>query len=629
MRINALESKLLRLEQLIRLGRFEEQETDTLEIKPVPPTGKDWIKLKESVCSFLNTRGGFLILGIKEVGQGNQRRYEHSGWRADAENELRALPSQFTDRKRRPVDLREFFPPPHVRPFLDGEIAVQLVDELPADRRYVFLDGKAYQRHLTGDRKLSREEVDAQEEFKQESQLAQELQIVPNTSLKNIDLEKVNEYISLLNRPTRIETPKRDLKQARPFLERKAFLHDSKATILGMLASGKHPADHLGFRAHLHGYVDAAHEVVRDKQDMIDNVLQLMERGYSYLLRNIQVGVSISQSGSPLPQYPEQLLRETVNNALAHRDYSMDRQVILSIKPGHHISISNPGSFRDHLLIRDDRGNRHIARIIPEAKPRNPKLADVLRVYRKWEGRGIGMATMVNFCLQNQIDLPYYHFHSNEVTLYLCSGQLLDDRMERLFESYEGYIQEKLSGGKLSATQKLVLSYLIKSEWANQKARYTILLTPDNNHFTELHTLEQSGLIEKHSSSLAHYPVYVVTPLLLRRDYLREVRKLIGPPYEELNSLEQQSLSMVFRFERFSTRHLATAKSVAYALWYDLHPGENDIVAFDRFYRSVRLVFNKLTRMGYVNKLEKGAGYRLASRKQLSEMPLFPEKQVK
>ena len=99
-------------------------------------------------------------------------------------------------------------------------------------------------------------------------------------------------------------------------------------------------------------------------------------------------------------------MRETVNNALAHRDYSIDRQAIISIKPGHHVSIRNPGSFRPHLLIEHPDDPIPLRRIMPEAKARNPKLADVLRVYRKWEGKGVGMATLVNLCLENRIDLP-------------------------------------------------------------------------------------------------------------------------------------------------------------------------------------------------------------------------------
>ncbi len=123
-------------------------------------------------------------------------------------------------------------------------------------------------------------------------------------------------------------------------------------------------------------------------------------------------------------------MRETVNNALAHRDYSVNKQAIIAIKPGIHIAIRNPGAFRSHLLIESPDHAIPLRRIIPEAKPRNPKLADVLRVYRKWEGRGIGMATLVNLCLENQIDLPYYRFFSQEVCLHLCAGRLVDERMK-------------------------------------------------------------------------------------------------------------------------------------------------------------------------------------------------------
>jgi predicted HTH transcriptional regulator len=200
--------------------------------------------------------------------------------------------------------------------------------------------------------------------------------------------------------------------------------------------------------------VDVPQQIAQDKQDFVDNVLQLMESGLGYVLRNIQVGISPEGGGTAVPQYPEEVLRETVNNALAHRDYSVDKQVIIAIKPGSHISIRNPGRFRQTLIIEDVKAAIPVRRILPEAKPRNPKLAEVLRVYRKWEGRGIGMATLVNLCLATQIDLPYYRIYTEEVGLHLRAGALLDERMERLFESFDRHITTRLEGGSLTEERK-------------------------------------------------------------------------------------------------------------------------------------------------------------------------------
>ena len=519
---------LNKLADLIQQGRFVELETEGLEIKPVPAEGGEWKERHKSINAFLNTRGGIVILGVREEGAGPARRYVLTGWKQHAEPNWKELPKLFTDRKGVTQDLTDCFPPMELREFMGGRVAVLYVDELAADRRFVFYKGTAYKRILTGDHKITEGEVDAQEEFKEEAAHARELQPVPGLTEENLDLTKLNQFIFHLNQPVPVETMKADLNAARPFLLRRCFLKDGAVTVLGALVCGQHPGDHLGFRSHVHGYVDAPHQIAQDKQDFVDNVLPLMESSLGYLLRNIQVGISAEHGGTSRPQYPEQLLRETVNNALAHRDYSINKQVVIAIKPGVHIAIRNPGMFRRHLLMEAADHAIPVRRIIPEAKPRNPKLADVLRVYRKWEGRGIGMATLVNLCLENQIDLPYYRLFSEEVGLYLCAGKLLDERMEHLFQSFDEHIETRLQGSEPSEEQKLVLSYLIKSERANERLGYTILLTPDNNHFAALLALEKSGLIEKHSLSTSNYPVYVADRVLMARGYVRELRELFG-----------------------------------------------------------------------------------------------------
>jgi ATP-dependent DNA helicase RecG len=609
MKIEVVEKTLAKLAELIRAGSFEELETDTLELKTVPADSSGWRERHKSVCAFLNTRGGILILGIGEEGQGARRRYVHSGWKPHAEPNLKELPKQFTERNGTLLDLGESFPPPMIREFLNGQVAVQLIDELASDQKFVFYRGEAYKRIITGDHRISEAEIESQEEFKQEALFARELQPVQGVAPGDLNLDALNEYIQQLNKTTKIETIKADLNAALPFLERKCFVKDGQVTTLGMLVCGKHPEDALQFRCHVHGYVDVPQEIARDKHDMAGNILPLMEASLAYILRNIQVGVTASAGGGSTPQYPEELLRETVNNSLAHRDYSVNKQGIVAVKPGIHLSIRNPGSFRRNLLIEDERDIAPVRRIIPEAKPRNPKLADVLRVYRKWEGRGIGMATLVNLCLQNQIDLPYYRLYSEEVCLFLRAGRLVDRRMKDWLTSFDAFLESKLQGRALSDPQQAVLSYLIKSQWANEKLGYTILLTPDNNHFGELLALEQASLIFKHPTSTSLYPVYVVDQLLVKADSTAELRRLFGARFDMLNPMDKDVLSVVYRYNKFSKLQRVSAKQASFSLWYGQEEKPEDIRAFDSFYRKVRYSFNRLADAGFVIKLENIRGY--------------------
>lgn len=611
--MKAVDEILTNLADLIQQGRFVELETEGLEIKPVPIDGGEWKERHKSVCAFLNTRGGILILGVKEEGAGSSRRYVLSGWKDYAEPNLKEFARIFTDRKGVKLDLGDCFPPMQIRTLLGERVAVVYVDELSADRKFVFLNGTAYKRILTGDHKITDREIEAQEEFKEEAIHAKELQPVPGMRETDLDLTKLNHFIFHLNQPQQVETLKPDLKAARAFLERRCFLKDGIVTILGALVCGDHPGDRLGFRSHVHGYVDVPQQIAQDKQDFVDNVLQLMESSLGYLMRNIQVGISAAGGGTAVPQYPEEVLRETVNNALAHRDYSVDKQIIIAIKPGIHIAIRNPGRFRQTLLIEDGNAAVPVRRILPEAKPRNPKLADVLRVYRKWEGRGIGMATLVNLCLENRIDLPYYRIYTEEVCLHICAGRLMGDRMERLFDSFDRHISDKLDGGHLSEEQKLVLAYLIKSEWANEEYHYTILLTPDNNHFAALSFLEKAGLISKHSLSTASCPIYIADRVLVQRSYVRELRTMFGAAYDNLDATSQAALGVIYRHNHYCKEKGGSAKQVAFALWYERRSPEGDIKQFDTFYRKVRNIFNKLEKSGFVSKVAGTRGYTLCN----------------
>src|ERR1700675_2789640 len=107
MRLEVVEGTLRLLATLINDNRFDDLETDTLEFKSVPATGNDWHKLHESACAFLNTRGGIIILGVKEEGTGQSRCYRFTGWQSHAEPNVRQLSKQFTDENGRRLQIDE------------------------------------------------------------------------------------------------------------------------------------------------------------------------------------------------------------------------------------------------------------------------------------------------------------------------------------------------------------------------------------------------------------------------------------------------------------------------------------------------------------------------------------------
>ncbi len=564
--MRAIDKILSQIEACITQNTYEVIETDKVELKDFSGGVSD--ELYRSACAFLNAEGGIIIIGVHEAAK--ERRYSFKGYNPQIENALKELPKKFQTQQGYALDLTLSFPSYEIRDFMGGKICVVYVEKLDEEQKYVFYKGEAYKRKITGDHKLIAAEIEAQNELKAELENVRELKTVENVTLDALDVDKLNDYIVRLNRDVRVETLKADIPSALSFLSRKAFVRENKPTLLGMLVCGKHVEDYIGARCQVDGFVDSQIQIAENKQVLKDNILALMERSVGFVYKNIQVGVSHVNSGSPAPEYPEQLIRETVNNALAHRDYSIDKFVNVIIKPNESIEIRNPGSFRQEqrLVLDDPEQKIRVRRIIPIAKARNPRLADVLKTFDRWEGRSLGMASLVNACLDNQIGVPYYIFHSeNDVSLFIPKGRCLDDKMEFWLESFSGYLFKKNGGQNLTKQEEIVLSYFHQSELLNRVERYTILLTPDNNHFKVIAALEEKGLIARHPSSPALYPVYSIDRVLRQTDFAEPLRKMFGADYDGLKSDDKELLQIVYQNNQYVERAAINA-SRAGVLWH-------------------------------------------------------------
>jgi ATP-dependent DNA helicase RecG len=385
------------------------------------------------------------------------------------------------------------------------------------------------------------------------------------------------------------------------------FMLDSTGTptLLGMLVCGKTPDYFLHWRSQVDAYVELPGDMPTNKKVFNDNILPLLEQSQAFVFRNIQTGISLEKGGTKTFEYPKELIRECINNSLAHRDYSIDYFVNINIVPGKHIEIKNPGRFKEQLLITDETTDVPIRRIVANnPKANNPKLATILGVYDKWEGKGRGMKNLVSAALDGHIDLPYFVFYSTDaLSLYIPSGQLVDDRINNILDSFSKIIAEKLNGDELTHEQKSVFAYFYKSEQQNINERYTLLLTPDNNHLDAIGTLAKAGIIYKHERSDRINSIYVVDRIFFREHFYNELRAIFGDAFDDLKTDYKRILNYIYLFTNFSKKKNISASLIGNHLYFKIHSVFR-LKEYELYKRKVRNQFNELEKMGCIKPIK-------------------------
>jgi len=580
---------LSKIQSSLETGKFIPIETEIVELKGLS-TGGDWKSLKETVCAFLNTNGGYIIAGIHE----RNMQYVLNGFNRENESNLIDLRSKIFQADNGTFPALSDYLSFEYEDFQNTNLVVVLVRPVPEDLKYLKFDGIYYERILSQDKKIPDTKILQHHEYKQELEYAKEITPINKASLNDLSLDKINHYITLLNREIRKETLKADLQQSMSFLARQYFIRQEQITTLGMLICGDDPFHFLENRVEVDCYLDTGESIAKDKKIFRNDVISLMEDTFKFVWGNIKIGRSVSEGGSAEPEYPEDLIREVINNALAHRDYYSNNFIAVNIKPNEYLEIKNPGSFKQKLTVSHFTHEMQVRRIIPGIpETKNPKLASALKVFEKIESRGRGMATLVNACLTNKIDLPYYDLSNPDtICLRIPSGKLIDEQIESWLNSFQKYIQEKL-GNNLTIHHKSVLAYFYKSEVLNRKRLYTILLTESNNHFDVIESLKKAGLIFEHPSSTENAPLYMVDRELMKDDFWSELKAIFESEYMYLDSLSKKILNIIYRYTYYN-KEPVSARQITPEIYQTEIGSKIDIKNFENIGRKVRRVCNKL-----------------------------------
>jgi ATP-dependent DNA helicase RecG len=601
---NLLDLVLEKVSASIDRGVYQEVEHPLVELKDLS-TGNVWSSLKETICAYLNTKGGYVICGIRE----RDKSYKATGFDRNNEGRLIELRTKFFKNDNQVlVDLSNHIDFDY-KDFRGQTIAILTIHPLSEDQKFLSIDGKYYERVLTQDKEVRKERLSQHRDYKLELEYAKEINLVPNATKADLDVNKINQFIIRINATGRKETIKRDIDDATDFLiRRNCTNNEGQVSVLGMLLFGTEPFRFLEYRAEVDCYFETGTEIGRDKKYIQDDVFNLMDDTFSFVWNHIKVGRSYVGGGRSMPEFPEKLIREVINNALAHRDYTSNKFITVKINPGENVEIKNPGAFKSKMLITHKNKENPIYRIIPGMpETRNPKLADVLKAFDKIESQGIGMATLVSACLENEIDVPFYDLSNEEtISLVIPSGKLIDDASRRWLDSFGAFIQDKIKR-KPTIEHELVLVYLLKSERLNGRGKYTLLLSPSNNHFEVLDDLQHAGLIIEHpDANLINKQVFILDPALKQTDFTSQIASLTQKSVLGLDQDALILLNIIYRFHFYNNQSVKPS-ILTPELYFTLHGKHILPTKYESLGRKVRKLCKELEQNGFLSRESNGA----------------------
>jgi ATP-dependent DNA helicase RecG len=124
-------------------------------------------------------------------------------------------------------------------------------------------------------------------------------------------------------------------------------------------------------------------------------------------------------------RYEPFIIRESLNNAIAHQDYSKGARINVVEFEDDHLVFSNYGSFLpksvEDVVLNDT----------PEEVYRNPFLVEAMKNLDMIETQGGGIRKIFNFQKQRFFPLPDYNFDDSKVKVTI-TGKILDENFAKI-----------------------------------------------------------------------------------------------------------------------------------------------------------------------------------------------------
>jgi predicted HTH transcriptional regulator len=174
--------------------------------------------------------------------------------------------------------------------------------------------------------------------------------IVPQTSIDDIELSKVKQYVQIVLDKKKDE----EIEITEILLSNMIILYEKRLTLGGLLFFAKHPQKYrAGFCIKAVSFFgnNIGGTAYRDSRDIEGTIPEMFENAIKFFtanLHHVQAGQNFNSVGKL--EISKTALEELLQNALIHRDYSKNAPIRLLIFDNR-IEIISPGSLPNSLTI--------------------------------------------------------------------------------------------------------------------------------------------------------------------------------------------------------------------------------------------------------------------------------------
>jgi len=339
---------------------LKEGESTTVEFKEA--INKD---IAKSVCSFANTKGGKILIGVKD--DGTPLGVHDERCKQDISDQLSKL---------RPM------PQVTIDEFSIGEAKIIIVN-VEESNMLVSANNNVYIRVGTNNYPLSIDEVI---EKSAESLRVFFDQIVTEVPASEMDKELVTDYLKRRQRIRGVEFSG-DLFDTAVRL--KILGKKNKGLFLtnaGILCFISDPQQYIGnSTVRVTRFNDNEMKTYSDHKEFSGSLQKIVDDIEKYFVSNLNRvgGFTVGFKRQEFLEYPLTALREAVINAVIHRNYFDAAEIRIFIFPDR-IEIRNPGSFPPGISVDN-----------PEHKPRNPQIAQFFYDLGLTEKYGSGIQKII------------------------------------------------------------------------------------------------------------------------------------------------------------------------------------------------------------------------------------------